>query len=306
MTSLREHHIAALVLLLAACGPAPSGPTDSGAEGTATAGTTTGPVPDPPATGPGPGTTVPPPGDTTSQPGDVGNDTATGGLPDLPEDCSLFDQDCPPGFKCIPFANDGGGSWNATRCDPVVDNPDQVDETCTLLVPGASGIDTCDVGSMCWDVDAETMEGTCIPFCMGSPEEPSCAEPCEECAITSDGVLTLCFGVCDPLLQNCPMGQACYPVVDSFTCVPDASEPGAGIGAPCEFINGCPPSTACLPANVVPGCAGSLGCCAPYCPLGGADTCPGLLPGSTCTALFEEPPIEPGCFAAEPGVCVAP
>ena len=38
-------------------------------------------------------------------------------------ECDLFEQDCPPGEKCMPWANDGGGAWNATRCSPVADNP---------------------------------------------------------------------------------------------------------------------------------------------------------------------------------------
>ncbi|MEX1365759.1 MAG: hypothetical protein AB1Z98_21710, partial [Nannocystaceae bacterium] len=116
-----------------------------------------------------------------------------------------------------------------------------------------------------------------------------------------------CLDRCDPITQNCGPGQACYPVNDVFTCAPDASPADAGIGTPCEFINVCPPGLACLTADAVPECEGSIGCCAPYCPVGGADPCPGLLPGSECTPWYEEGGAPPeACVVAEPGVCVLP
>jgi hypothetical protein len=39
-----------------------------------------------------------------------------GGGPSI--ECDQWAQDCPPGEKCMPWANDGGSSWNATRCFP--------------------------------------------------------------------------------------------------------------------------------------------------------------------------------------------
>ena len=42
--------------------------------------------------------------------------------------CNPFTQDCPEGEKCMPWANDGGGSWNATRCSPISDNPGEPGE----------------------------------------------------------------------------------------------------------------------------------------------------------------------------------
>ena len=46
--------------------------------------------------------------------------------------CDLWEQDCPEGEKCNPWANDGGASWNALRCVPIDPNPDGVGEPCTV------------------------------------------------------------------------------------------------------------------------------------------------------------------------------
>src|SRR5690606_38571371 len=55
-------------------------------------------------------------GDSTSM-GFVGDPDVGGGG----GECDVFAQDCPKGEKCMPWANDGGGSWNATTCSPVED-----------------------------------------------------------------------------------------------------------------------------------------------------------------------------------------
>jgi len=264
------------------------------------------------------------PAATTAGPTTVGPITVTTDLPDettigvdpddgdastgpvFPEDCSQIEQDCPRGYKCMPYSNDGGGSWNDTMCVPLVPDPNGVGEQCTVEGNGLSGLDDCDGTSMCWDVDPETNIGTCAPFCIGDELEPTCPDPCDSCSVNGDGVIALCLGWCDPLIQNCDPDQACYPFLDEFVCAPDASPEGTGIASPCEFINVCPPSMACLDGSAVPGCPdGSVGCCAPFCPVGGADPCPGLLPGSSCVAWFEEGDgPQAGCLSASPGVCV--
>ncbi len=246
-----------------------------------------------------------PPELTTVGPIDSGEFT-TGVPADLPEHCDLFAQDCPPGFKCMPYSNDGGGAWNDTICSPIADNPQQEDEPCTVEGNGVSGVDDCDFGLMCWNVDPETLEGTCVPLCIGDQANPVCPNECESCTISGDGVIVLCLDNCDPIVQNCPPGQACYPVNDDFFCAPDASPPGTGVGSECEFINVCPPGLVCVNSEAVPDCTG-FGCCSPICPVGGADPCPGLLPGSECLPWYEGGPPQPeACLSAEPGVCAVP
>ncbi|MCA9649903.1 MAG: ribulose phosphate epimerase [Myxococcales bacterium] len=219
--------------------------------------------------------------------------------------CDIWAQDCPEGEKCMPWDASGGNSWNATRCSPIDANPGQPGDTCTVEGSGVSGIDSCDIASMCWDVDPKTNEGTCVAFCEGSADAPLCSDPDEACSITNDGVLILCLPTCDPLLQDCPEGQACYPETNGFICSPDASGPDMGaIGDPCEYLNVCDPGGWCASADVVPDCAGSIGCCAAYCDVSdpnASDTCPA---GTECVMWHEEGMAPPG--EEDIGVCILP
>ena len=294
--------MAVLWLFAVGCGPQVELEDDGSSTG---ASSSTGPT----------STTITTTSATTVSPTTIGSSTTTTGVdPDesgsstgvvIPEDCSTIEQDCPRGYKCMPWANDGSVAWNDTKCVPIVEDPSAPGEPCTVVGSGTSGEDDCDGTSMCWDVNPETNEGTCQPFCIGTDEEPTCANACDTCPKSSDGAITLCFPSCDPLVQDCEPGQACYPNGSMFTCAPDASPDGTTIASPCEFINVCPPGMACLDASIVPGCEVMSGCCAPYCPVGGADPCPGLLPGTSCVPWFAEgegPPM--ACQSAPPGVCV--
>jgi hypothetical protein len=221
-------------------------------------------------------------------------------------ECDVWAQDCMDGEKCMPWANDGGGAWNATRCSPLDDNPSQVGDPCTVEGSGVSGIDNCDISSMCWDVDPETNMGTCIAFCSGSEANPVCEDPTTSCVITNEGTLILCLPNCDPLLQDCAEGQACYPVGDSFACAPDASQDTGAYGDACEFINVCDPGLMCGAPEWVPGCAGA-GCCTDICDVSDADAsanCPGNAGGQECVAWYEEGQAPPGFENV--GVCSIP
>ncbi len=288
-------------------GPVACGPMiELSSDGDSTAGdgepdpTTGAPTPPlPVTTSPGDGTT------SSVDTGDSGEFDTSEMWMDLPEDCSFFVQDCPPGYKCMPTSTNGG-YWNDTHCVPVVEDPNLPGEPCTVEGNGTLGIDDCDITSMCWNVDPKTGEGICVAHCIGDEADPHCLDPCEHCTVAGDGILALCLSTCDPIIQNCEPGAACYPINDTFTCAPDASPRGTGVGSPCEYINVCPPGMFCLSGESVPGCT-DPGCCTPACAVGGADPCPGLLPGSMCTPWYEEgPPKDEGlCLSAEPGVCVA-
>ena len=224
--------------------------------------------------------------------------------PDLPMqfECSTFEQDCPAGDKCMPWDNSGGGAWNATRCSPVAAMPGQLGDSCTVEGAGTSGVDDCDVGLMCWDVDAESGQGTCIELCSCSPENPVCNAANTTCAISNEGALAICLPVCNPLDPGaCATGQACYPIGDTFLCAPDASGDLGLAGDPCEYVNVCDPGLLCLGADAVPGCAG-LGCCSPACSPGDDGPC---LPGQTCEPWFE-PGMAPDECLGMVGVCTAP
>jgi len=252
------------------------------------------------------------PGDTgpMDESGDTGPAATTGvGFIEDPDgggvsfECDIFAQDCAEGEKCMPWANDGG-TWNATRCSPISDNPGQPGDECTVEGSGASGLDDCDIGAMCWDVDPETNIGQCEAMCTGDDSNPVCEDPDTTCSIANDGAIVLCLAICDPLIQDCPDGSACYPVAEDFVCGPDASGEMGTAGDPCEFINVCDPGLFCLNPGAWPGCTAG-GCCSPVCDLddpAGDAQCPGE--GQTCQPWYEEGAAPPGYESV--GACALP
>ncbi len=202
-------------------------------------------------------------------------------------ECDPYAQDCPDGFKCTPYANDGGSAWNSTRCAAVDPNPVGEGMPCMVQGGGATGDDNCELGALCFNVNAQTLVGTCSNLCTCGlgPGEVSCDDGFG-CVVYNDGELPLCTAACHPLLQDCADGDACVPEPNAsefFFCAPDASGAGGNPGDPCEFINACNPGQLCAAAAVVPGCNG-VGCCTPYCDL--TDPNPACLPGQTCQPFF--------------------
>ncbi len=301
---------ALIALLLLGCGPAPgtategASATSTGSEVSATDAEMTGSTGKATTQAPtesqsssiGPGTTTSP---TDPDENSVTSDTTCGFLcgdtdgqcqmvPGLDgelrcQSCDLWLQDCADGQKCTPWASDGSNSWNDTKCVEVAPNPHKPGEPCKAEGSGVSGIDDCELGAMCWDLDPDTLIGTCIGLCDGSPRAPTCAEPKTFCAVSGEGVLILCLPTCDPLASDCPEGQVCvHDGQDQFACA--TGFPGA-VGAPCEFINTCDPGLACVASSLVPDCdPAATGCCSPYCSLS-APVCPDQ--NQTCTPWFE-------------------
>lgn len=209
-------------------------------------------------------------------------------------ECSLFEQDCPRGEKCNIWANDGGSVWNATRCFPVDRAPDGPAEQCTVEESGVSGIDSCDVGAVCWDVD-ETGEGTCVSFCAGSENAPVCADGLR---CMGSNLFFLCLSTCDPLVQDCDEGEACYVLDDTTECASDASDDSGSTFDTCAFPNACDPGLNCTDAAIVGLCEeGAEDCCTPFCDLQDA-TCP---EGTLCIPAFSEGMVPPGY--EDVGVC---
>ena len=171
-------------------------------------------------------------------------------------------------------------------------------------------MDTCERGSLCWAVDPETHEGTCYAFCMGDESNVYCQDPDTECAISNSPPYALCIPRCNPLLQDCPVGQACVPLQDSWHCALDASGDAGTYGDACEFINVCDPGLICLSTSTVPPglpCEGAAGCCTEVCDLTDplADLqCAGAAEGQTCQAWYEEGTAPPGFENV--GACALP
>ena len=97
--------------------------------------------------------------------------------------CDPFGQDCPAGEKCLPYAAAPAESWNSTRCSPVANNPRQLGQPCVTFGGAKDGQDNCDVGLMCWDVDAESKLGTCIELCGCGPAQPTCQGSDTACSV---------------------------------------------------------------------------------------------------------------------------
>ena len=214
-------------------------------------------------------------------------------------DCNVWTQDCPPGEKCTWWANDGGNSWTAMRCVPI--DPDAVGpgESCMVVNSAVSGIDSCEIGSMCWDVDPETSIGRCVALCLGSENDPQCPHTDSTCSLSGSG-LGLCLPDCDPLAQDCDPGAGCYGTNDAVVCMPDVSGDSGALGDPCEYVNVCDPGLACVSANGVPGCTGS-GCCTPWCDIDAPD-CP--FPEQECVPFFE--PADAPWDTGDLGLCLIP
>lgn len=320
--------VGSVIAIAIACGPKVQIPQDDGG-GTGTAGSADDDGDDAPGDGPAPVTTAPsvttgpppePPDDDTGVPPSVSTTTTTttgpgesGELDEvgfldgfdpggLPIECSTFEQDCPRGEKCMPWANDGGNVWNATRCSPVFVDPGQPGDPCQVEGGPTSGIDTCDLGVMCWFVDPDTNEGLCVALCGGTHEAPSCTSEVA-CLASDDNVFGLCFGVCDPLADDCGPGSVCIPLAASFTCAP--ADGSAGYGEPCADAVNCAPGLACA-ADAVPDCSEDA-CCTNYCDItiGEPDSqCPDIGVGQTCASWWSDGMAPLGLEHV--GVCILP
>lgn len=180
-------------------------------------------------------------------------------------ECDVMAQDCPEGEKCMPWANDGGSAWNASRCSPVAPTPAQPGEACTVEGSAVSGVDSCDLGSMCWGVDPVTLQGECVAHCGGDRANPVCGDADALCVFHNGGALVVCLPSCNPLAPACDANETCIPEPSgAWACVPSITTSAAD-GDPCQFGNVCGPGSVCASPSAVPDCEGALGCCAPTC-----------------------------------------
>jgi hypothetical protein len=221
-------------------------------------------------------------------------------------ECDLFVQDCEPGEKCSPWANDGGEQYNATRCVPLDPDPVGSGEVCEVTGSAFSGVDNCDGTSQCFHVDPTSGLGECVDFCTNAAEAPVCVSDTQTCALLNDGSISLCLETCDPLLQGCPESRGCYPVNDSFGCMRPLDDGGVAFGDACEYVSDCAPGMLCLGASAFTDCA-SAGCCSDLCdhtdPQASVD-CAAADPGMGCEPWFI-PGLSPAGFE-DVGVCALP
>lgn len=139
-------------------------------------------------------------------------------------ECDVFEQDCPKGEKCQPWANDGGPRWNATRCSPL-GGAAEVGDPCAVEGNTVSGIDTCALGALCWVLDAEALSGVCVAQCSGSAGAPECTGGLA-CAIIEPTIVNVCASTCGPASPTCAGEEVCTPIGDIGYCLPDATGDG--------------------------------------------------------------------------------
>ena len=235
--------------------------------------------------------------------GDAGDGADAGGT----IECDQFEQDCPPDQKCALVASSDSTFWDSALCVPLAAEPQPNGAPCTAETP-TSGLDNCDVGSMCVSIDIEVGEGFCASMAIQvSAEEVACEQEGLVPVMQDSSSITLCLPQCDPLTQNCATGEACYPIGEEWTCAPDASGEAGVYGDACEFVNVCDPGLICLGAAATPGCAGSAGCCTEICDLSdpaGDAQCMGAAGGQTCQAWYEEGSAPAGY--EDVGACALP
>ena len=215
------------------------------------------------------------------------------------ESCYPFAQDCPEGDKCVPYST-YGGNWDNNKCVPVM-GEQATGEPCHYGGT-TDATDDCDATSFCWDVlevDGELI-GTCHAFCTGTPDAPSCPDG-SQCRISGDSTIAVCIPNCDPLVQDCNPGTACYWANDAFSCITTSQD--LPTGSPCGFINDCAAGHICVDAGALPDCMGAA-CCTPFCNLElGPGECD-VLPGTECVPFWHPDMAEPGYEYV--GVCVLP
>jgi hypothetical protein len=304
---MRIHHLlsAAVVWTLAGCGDDGKTPGNEGNPSGDPGGETAGQSETGGGTGNNPTTGIA--GETSGggTSGGVGGESGSSFIvmDDVPTgniECDVFAQDCPDGQKCMPWANDGGNSWNAAKCTPVNAMPKQTGDTCQAEGDGLSGVDDCDIGLICWFLDAEN-KGTCADMCDGTPEAATCPDPTQVCDISNDGVIIICLNTCNPLVQDCPEGQICFfDGASDFICDFDASGDEGQYLDGCAYVNDCDYGLYCEDQAVVPGCMTPTGCCTPYCSLA-EPMCP---EGAMCEPWYEGGSAPPG--QEDIGACIIP
>jgi hypothetical protein len=291
-----SHTAVALMALsvgMAGCGDDRVVGDEGGSAGTETHGSSTTLDDADPSTSTSSGT-----GDSAAESDTADDWTAGGFLYGLPDggyeqfECDVWEQDCRDGEKCMPWDNTGQGLWNATKCTPVSPDPAQPGEPCQVEGSHVSGIDSCELGSVCWHVDPTTNEGVCVAQCTGTADNSACDDPDRVCVVANYGVLNLCLSRCDPLAPDCPAGDVCAATGETIVCMPKESGSIGGYAEPCYpdlLPTACDAGLFCAPPEAVPECRDAFGCCTAYCDLGDDDpdaTCTDLSPGLACTPVF--------------------
>jgi hypothetical protein len=221
--------------------------------------------------------------------------------------CDPWLQDCPGGYKCMAFAEEGEPAFTGTKCTPVVPNPGTEGDPCTVEGGWWTGVDDCDYGHACWNIDHATNTGVCVALCTGNQDSYDCPDDEDACVFWVPGLAHVCLETCDPLLQDCSAAQACGPEwaggAQQFTCYAEYSGTEGQEFDPCMFGNMCDPGLICWDPAAAIECAADAYCCLSYCDLDNPQ-CNGQ--GAECVSFYSliEGQVPPA--HADVGICVLP
>lgn len=205
--------------------------------------------------------------------------------------CDVFAQDCPLGWKCMPWSCDVDPMWFTHACRELDPDPVELGSACTTQDSPYSGLDDCDAVAMCWNVDAATLVGECVAFCDGFDGNAFCDEdPSRACFLGLGGIVPVCVPRCQPLATTCAADEECIHNIDndaepSFVCAPNETVGGPNYGDDCSDGGLCATGLACRGAAHVPGCATDR-CCTTLGQLSAPPVCPDA--AQTCLPLYAD------------------
>lgn len=234
--------------------------------------------------------------------------SGTSGTGGLSGECDPWKQDCPDGYKCMAYAEEGEPVFTGTKCTPVAENPGTEGDPCKVEGGWWTGVDDCDYGYACWNIDHTTNTGVCVALCTGNPQAYDCPSQDDACVFWAPGFAHICLPTCDPLAQDCPAGQSCRPNwssdVQEFTCGAEYSGDEGQEFDPCELDGMCDPGFICGPSSAATECEQNGGfCCLSYCDLADPQ-CNGQ--GAECLSFYSLAGFEPSPEYANVGICVIP
>jgi hypothetical protein len=214
-------------------------------------------------------------------------------------ECSVADQDCPEGEKCVPWSNDGGPVWTANRCVPLPEDPVPVGQPCVAMGSPVSGIDDCERGALCFEVDPRTLQGTCVALC--DEDDPTTCGDDQACAAYDGFRPQVCLSRCDPTdPAACPADEGCRPIGPEVLCVPTITLPEGLACGPSD--QHCAVAETCLSAEGLARCDAAE-CCTAWCDLSAPDPdLPCATAGELCQPYFEIAPAG----LEHVGVCALP
>jgi len=225
--------------------------------------------------------------------------------PDMPKgdgnQCSLVEQDCKQGEKCVPWNENGGIFPDGVKCVDEPANADAIGSECVVTGGFGNGEDSCQKGAICLDLDDDGL-ATCVEFCSGSLDNPFCMSEDYKCVPLFEPEVPLCFRKCDPLVQNCGDGEGCFMDAlmlgsEGFVCMPrveNTADGGGEYGELCIAASNCKPGFSCIWPENLPDCP-YIYCCSPWCNIqNGDDDCLAFDSELNCVPWYEEGQETPG------------